>query len=76
MAFSNNFSDVMTLTGDFSDKIWVPDTFFANDKDSFLHEVTEKNKKIRLHGDGYILYGMRLSKISVLLYAHDRMLNE
>lgn len=34
----------LTLSGDFAEKIWVPDTFFANDKFSFLHEVTEKNK--------------------------------
>ena len=38
----------------------VPDTFFANDKNSFLHDVTEKNKMVRLHGDGSITYGMRL----------------
>lgn len=25
-------SDVLTLSGDFTEKIWVPDTFFANDK--------------------------------------------
>ena len=49
----------MTLTGDFAEKIWVPDTFFANDKHSFLHDVTEKNKMVRLHGDGHIAYGMR-----------------
>lgn len=24
--------DVLTLSGDFTEKIWVPDTFFANDK--------------------------------------------
>lgn len=59
LAFSNNFSDCMTLTGDFAEKIWVPDTFFANDKHSFLHDVTEKNKMVRLHGDGSIEYGMR-----------------
>lgn len=23
---------VLTLSGDFAEKIWVPDTFFANDK--------------------------------------------
>lgn len=50
----------MTLTGDFADKIWVPDTFFANDKHSFLHKVTESNKMVRLSGDGSIAYGMRL----------------
>lgn len=49
----------LTLTGDFTDKIWVPDTFFANDKNSFLHDVTEKNKMIRLYGNGSVVYGMR-----------------
>lgn len=53
--------DVLTLSGDFAEKIWVPDTFFANDKNSFLHDVTEKNKMVRLHGDGYIAYGMRFT---------------
>jgi gamma-aminobutyric acid receptor subunit beta len=24
--------DMITLSGDFAEKIWVPDTFFANDK--------------------------------------------
>lgn len=25
-------ADMITLSGDFAEKIWVPDTFFANDK--------------------------------------------
>lgn len=29
---SNQLSDTLTLSGDFAEKIWVPDTFFANDK--------------------------------------------
>lgn len=49
----------LTLSGDFAEKIWVPDTFFANDKNSFLHDVTEKNKMVRLQSDGQITYGMR-----------------
>jgi hypothetical protein len=31
LAFSTD-DEVLTLTGDFAEKIWVPDTFFANDK--------------------------------------------
>ncbi|KAJ0179239.1 hypothetical protein K1T71_004951 [Dendrolimus kikuchii] len=53
--------EVLTLSGDFADKIWVPDTFFANDKNSFLHDVTERNKLVRLAGDGSITYGMRFT---------------
>ncbi|KAK6046960.1 Cation transporter family protein [Cooperia oncophora] len=53
--------DEMTLSGEFSQNIWVPDTFLANDKHSFLHEVTERNKMLRISGDGKIAYGMRLT---------------
>lgn len=31
LAFSNE-DETLTLAGDFAEKIWVPDTFFANDK--------------------------------------------
>uniref|UniRef100_A0A1I7XR53 Neur_chan_LBD domain-containing protein n=1 Tax=Heterorhabditis bacteriophora TaxID=37862 RepID=A0A1I7XR53_HETBA len=51
----------MTLSGEFSQNIWVPDTFLANDKHSFLHEVTERNKMLRISDDGRVAYGMRLT---------------
>ncbi|CAL8081360.1 unnamed protein product [Orchesella dallaii] len=60
LAFSSD-DEVLTLSGDFAEKIWVPDTFFANDKNSFLHDVTEKNKMVRLYGDGSVTYGMRFT---------------
>lgn len=31
LAFSTD-DEILTLSGDFAEKIWVPDTFFANDK--------------------------------------------
>ncbi|KAK4324338.1 hypothetical protein Pmani_005025 [Petrolisthes manimaculis] len=60
LSFSSR-EETLTLPGDFAEKIWVPDTFFANDKSSYLHDVTEKNKMVRLHGDGSITYGMRFT---------------
>ncbi|XP_043268563.1 gamma-aminobutyric acid receptor subunit beta-like isoform X2 [Venturia canescens] len=60
LAFSHE-EEVLTLSGDFAEKIWVPDTFFANDKNSFLHDVTERNKLVRLSGDGSVTYGMRFT---------------
>jgi len=59
LAYSGSADDNMTLTGDFADKIWVPDTYFINDMDSFLHGVTELNRMIRLYGDGSVVYGSR-----------------
>ena len=45
--------------GDFAENIWLPDTFLANDKYAYLHDVTEKNKMIKIYGNGNIVYGMR-----------------
>lgn len=51
----------MTLMSGFAEQIWVPDTFIANDKYAFLHDVTEKNKMIKLKGNGELMYGMRFT---------------
>ena len=56
-----NQSEEITLTGEIIDKFWLPDTFFPNDKSAYLHDVTEKNKMIRLNGNGDIHYGMRFT---------------
>ncbi|XP_065933308.1 gamma-aminobutyric acid receptor subunit beta isoform X2 [Magallana gigas] len=70
-------STSLTLTGDFADKIWVPDTFFANDKNSFLHDVTEKNKMIRLYGNGSVVYGMRFTTtLACMMDLHNYPLDE
>lgn len=34
LAFSTD-EEILTLSGDFAEKIWVPDTFFANDKNRY-----------------------------------------
>lgn len=31
--------DMLTLSGDFAEKIWVPDTFFANDKKRYNTKI-------------------------------------
>jgi len=49
----------LTLDNRVADHLWVPDTYFLNDKKSFVHGVTVKNRMIRLHPDGTILYGLR-----------------
>ncbi|XP_064637928.1 glycine receptor subunit alpha-2-like [Lineus longissimus] len=42
-------------------EIWVPDTFFVNEKRSIRHEVTVPNVLLRVHPDGSLLYSQRIS---------------
>ncbi|XP_072040422.1 gamma-aminobutyric acid receptor subunit beta-2-like isoform X2 [Amphiura filiformis] len=54
----------VSLDGRLAEKIWVPDTYFANDKNSFVHDVTVKNRMLRFHFDGSIAYGMRITTVA------------
>ncbi len=45
LAFTEEKDVVLTLSGDFSEKIWVPDTFFANDKHRCLASPTNRSIK-------------------------------
>lgn len=58
----------LTLDNRVADQLWVPDTYFINDKKSFVHGVTVKNRMIRLHPDGTVLYGLRSVCLSVLVF--------
>uniref|UniRef100_A0A0N4Z0B3 Gamma-aminobutyric acid receptor subunit beta n=1 Tax=Parastrongyloides trichosuri TaxID=131310 RepID=A0A0N4Z0B3_PARTI len=51
----------ISLSGEFSNRIWCPDLFLANDKQSFLHTVTENNKMLRVSRSGNVTYGMRFT---------------
>ncbi|KAF4798915.1 Gamma-aminobutyric acid receptor subunit beta-2 [Turdus rufiventris] len=53
----------LTLDNRVADQLWVPDTYFLNDKKSFVHGVTVKNRMIRLHPDGTVLYGLREDEV-------------
>lgn len=41
--------------------IWVPDTFFVNEKESFLHTMTTKNEFVRIDYNGNVVKSIRLS---------------
>jgi len=36
--------------------VWIPDTFFRNEKRATFHEVTVKNRLMRLNATGHIWY--------------------
>ncbi|PAV55736.1 hypothetical protein WR25_04116 [Diploscapter pachys] len=42
-------------------QIWVPDTFFPNEKKSFFHEATSHNSFLRIDNEGNVLRSIRLT---------------
>ncbi|XP_006874846.1 PREDICTED: gamma-aminobutyric acid receptor subunit theta-like [Chrysochloris asiatica] len=51
----------LTLDYRMLDKLWVPDCYFLNSKDAFVHDVTVENRVFQLHPDGTVRYGIRLA---------------
>lgn len=49
-------------------RIWKPDTYFHNGKQSYLHTLTAPNKFVRIEPDGRVLYSSRfvLSKMKTI----------
>lgn len=41
--------------------VWVPDTYFQNEKSASFHTVTVPNKLLHIHNDGFVIYSIRLS---------------
>ena len=41
------------------DKLWVPDLFFPNEKQSYVHDVFMPNKMLRIYKGGKIAYTSR-----------------
>ncbi|XP_078667338.1 gamma-aminobutyric acid receptor subunit beta-3-like isoform X1 [Branchiostoma floridae x Branchiostoma belcheri] len=74
------FEDIdanLTLDGRLSDRLWVPDLFIPNSKQAFLHKVTVDNKLLRLHPDGTVLYGQRITaKVSCNMDLRNYPLDE
>jgi len=44
---------------DLSQQIWMPDTFFQNEKEARRHLIDKPNVLIRIHPNGHILYSVR-----------------
>ena len=44
-----------------STKVWMPDTFFRNEKIGRFHSILQPNLYVRVHPDGDVLYSIRVS---------------
>ena len=47
----------LTLTD--PSKVWMPDTFFRNEKEAKKHEIIVPNVYVRIYPNGDILYSIR-----------------
>jgi len=47
------------VRADVWDDIWLPDTFFRNERSSTTHGVTVDNKLLRITDDGDVWYVMK-----------------
>lgn len=53
--------ETLCVSSQFLKSIWVPDTFFVNEKTSYFHTATTSNEFLRISRDGDILRSMRLT---------------
>ncbi|XP_064079287.1 gamma-aminobutyric acid receptor alpha-like isoform X4 [Macrobrachium nipponense] len=60
LAFSD-LDEAFTLSVAVLEKLWKPDTFIYNGKQSYVHLLTTPNKFFRLYQNGKILYSSRLT---------------
>ncbi|OXA53155.1 Gamma-aminobutyric acid receptor subunit alpha-6 [Folsomia candida] len=53
--------DKLSLNIKMLERLWRPDTYFHNGKNSYVHTITVPNKLLRISQEGDILYSMRLT---------------
>jgi hypothetical protein len=51
--------DILTVGAEYIQKIWVPDTFFVNEKASYWHTATTSNEFLRIFKDGNVFRSIR-----------------
>ena len=51
--------DKLVVGAEYIKLIWVPDTFFVNEKVALFHQATTENKFLRIMHTGYILRSIR-----------------
>jgi len=70
-------SKIKYLTMTDAKKVWMPDTFFRNEKEGRFHNILVPNVYIRIFPDGGVLYSIRVSltlacPMDLKLYPLDR----
>ena len=42
-------------------QVWMPDTFFRNEKEAKFHDIIQPNLYVRVFPNGDVLYSIRVS---------------
>ncbi|XP_074650248.1 gamma-aminobutyric acid receptor subunit beta-like [Tubulanus polymorphus] len=58
------FDEELSISADMLEKIWLPDTFFANAKTARFHTATTKNIFLRIDPEGNVFNSIRLTVTS------------
>lgn len=53
--------DNLYVGAEVAGRIWVPDTFFTNEKSAYFHEATTPNTFLRISSKGEVLRSIRLT---------------
>ena len=59
LKFNTGGDDALELDTLNMKEIWVPDLYFANEKEASFHDVTVPNKMMHLYSDGTVQYRIR-----------------
>lgn len=54
----SNFSN-LELDQRMMEHVWVPDTYFPNEKEGYFHDVTVPNRLLHISRNGTIFYSIR-----------------
>ena len=58
----------LVLGADYAKEIWVPDTFFVNEKSAYTHQTTTENQFLRILHTGEVLRSIRYTtELSVMI---------
>lgn len=77
LAYGDMRSKIKYLTMTDAKKVWMPDTFFRNEKEGRFHNILVPNVYIRIFPNGDVLYSIRVSltlacPMNLKLYPLDR----
>jgi anionic glutamate receptor len=61
LAFGDMGGKIKYLTMTERSKVWMPDTFFRNEKEAKFHEIIQPNLYVRVFPDGDVLYSIRVT---------------